>query len=60
MRIVAFDRNVSMLLSEGSDVRIVAFRVDLGVCLRILQRRMVIFVSCASNTSLATVCFWSP
>ena len=31
MRIVALQRNISMLHSEGSDVRIVAFRVDLGV-----------------------------
>ena len=31
VRIVAFERNISMLHAEGSDVRIVAFRVDSGV-----------------------------
>ena len=30
MRIVALERNISMFHSEGSDVRIVAFRVDSG------------------------------
>ena len=53
--------NIYMSHSEGSDVRIVAFRVDSGVSSEdILHRRMVIFVSCASNTSLVTVWFWSP
>ena len=32
MCVVAFERNISMFQSEGSDVRIVAFRVDSGEC----------------------------
>ena len=58
MRIVASERSISMLHSEGCHVRIVVFRVVSGVSSEDSAQTDGDFVCCASNTSLVTVCFF--